>query len=385
VVLLFSFPNLSDDIYRFIWDGKLTLSGINPYQYLPTEVLSMNAAGVDSQLFEQLNSPNYYTIYPPISQAMFYLSAKADSWAGSALILKVFFVVAEIFTFLGVYRLLQHFKVNRNHIGVYFLNPLIVIEGIGNLHFEVIMICFFVWSLVFLIVHRSWVLGAVFWSFSIATKLMPLMFLPVIWWHYGDIKRASKRKERFMFMGLLIFLLLILFSPVLLSFYGDHFASSIDLYFQKFEFNASIYYLLRYLGFQWSGYNLIAYLGPLLGLTALCMILFSSYTLRGLPSFWKSRKTWFMAYFASFFLIYLFSTTTVHPWYLCFPILFPVFIENKTIPIWSFLIMGTYMNYSFIPYSEQLWYVCIEYVTVGTFLLIEIKKASAKNAEALSY
>ena len=35
VMLLFSVPNLSQDFYRFFWDGQLSLNGINPYQFTP--------------------------------------------------------------------------------------------------------------------------------------------------------------------------------------------------------------------------------------------------------------------------------------------------------------------------------------------------------------
>ena len=35
LVFLFSIPNLSQDFYRFIWDGRMLLEGMNPYLYLP--------------------------------------------------------------------------------------------------------------------------------------------------------------------------------------------------------------------------------------------------------------------------------------------------------------------------------------------------------------
>ena len=42
ILLLFSVPNLSDDVYRFIWDGRLMANGINPYSQLPKEVISLS-------------------------------------------------------------------------------------------------------------------------------------------------------------------------------------------------------------------------------------------------------------------------------------------------------------------------------------------------------
>ena len=77
IMLLFSLPNLSDDVYRFIWDGRLTANGINPFSHLPTEIIQMPPVnGITKELFGQLNSPDYYTIYPPVLQGVFWLTAK---------------------------------------------------------------------------------------------------------------------------------------------------------------------------------------------------------------------------------------------------------------------------------------------------------------------
>jgi hypothetical protein len=37
VGLLFSAPYLSDDIYRYVWDGKVQAAGVNPYRYIPAD------------------------------------------------------------------------------------------------------------------------------------------------------------------------------------------------------------------------------------------------------------------------------------------------------------------------------------------------------------
>ena len=73
LVLMFSFPKLSDDIFRFVWDGRLWLAGHNPFDHLPTWYMEQGLAikGLSPTLFEQLNSPEYYTIYPPLAQLTF--------------------------------------------------------------------------------------------------------------------------------------------------------------------------------------------------------------------------------------------------------------------------------------------------------------------------
>ena len=46
IILLFAFPNLSDDIYRFVWDGSLIGLGINPYGSMPSDLINSNVEGL---------------------------------------------------------------------------------------------------------------------------------------------------------------------------------------------------------------------------------------------------------------------------------------------------------------------------------------------------
>ena len=73
LILVFVMPNLSDDIYRFIWDGRLITNGISPFAELPKHYIESNLqfTGIDQSLYDQLNSPGYFTVYPPVPQAVF--------------------------------------------------------------------------------------------------------------------------------------------------------------------------------------------------------------------------------------------------------------------------------------------------------------------------
>lgn len=64
---------------------------------------------------------------------------------------------------------------------------------------------------------------------------------------------------------------MLLFAPLPL---WKNLLQSANLYYQKFEFNASIYYLLRQIGFWWYGYNTIAFLGKALAVLAIAGIFF---------------------------------------------------------------------------------------------------------------
>ena len=360
LAMIFLFPTLSDDIYRFVWDGRLTLSGYNPYSYLPSDMVTQGIPSLHPQIYDSMNSPHYYTIYPPVAQAIFWISALWTDVAQSAIVMKIIFVIAECFTLLGLVKLLQHLNLRPTKAVVYWLNPLIIVEGVGNLHFEIIMLCFLIWAAYYLFVTDRIYLAASMMALSIASKLLPLMLLPYI------LIRCN-RDQAIRFFLALGSLLLLIFVPILLGIQVANFASSIDLYFQKFEFNASVYYILRYCGRVLSGYNLIHYIGPALGLITVALIVRKAYRSRTYELYD------FLEYGLFSFTAYLLLATTVHPWYLTIPVALSVFSQFRYVIVWSGLIMLTYINYSYDPYQENLTIIAIEYLLVLTFLLWEYR------------
>jgi hypothetical protein len=130
---------------------------------------------------------------------------------------------------------------------------------------------------------------------------------------------------------------------------------------------------MRYLGQLWVGYNLIHFIGPLLGLIAVLLILGKAYF-----SLVNSLQQ-FLNYAFFSFCTYLLLATTVHPWYLVIPIMLSVFVRLRFVIIWSFLIMLSYINYSYDPYFENLWIVGIEYGIVFGMLGYEIIGKNNRN------
>ena len=53
-------PDLTDDPFRYIWDGWLQLEGINPYRFVPSDPALETVQSAD--LYEKLNSQEYYSI-----------------------------------------------------------------------------------------------------------------------------------------------------------------------------------------------------------------------------------------------------------------------------------------------------------------------------------
>jgi alpha-1,6-mannosyltransferase len=146
VLFLFSWPALSDDYFRFIWDGRLVVAGFNPFEHLPSYYLTFNEqiSGINAELFQQLNSPQYFSVYPSFCQIVFALSAwlaPQNNW-GMVLIMRLIVLTAEIGNIVILLKLLRYYQKPAKQVLWYALNPLVIVELTGNLHFEAFMLFF---------------------------------------------------------------------------------------------------------------------------------------------------------------------------------------------------------------------------------------------------
>ncbi|MGB5653643.1 MAG: mannosyltransferase, partial [Robiginitalea sp.] len=184
-VLLFALPNLSQDFYRFIWDGNLILEGLNPYLLTPDAWMARGGPAFPevSELYEgmgSLSSANYSN-YPPVKQYFFALCVYlgGQTVLGSVISMRLMIILADLGILYFGRRVLK--KINRapHLIFWYFLNPLVIIELTGNLHFEGVMLFFFILAM-FLMVSGKWFLAVIPYALSIGVKLIPLLFLPLL-------------------------------------------------------------------------------------------------------------------------------------------------------------------------------------------------------------
>ena len=368
IMLLFSLPNLSDDVYRFIWDGRLTANGINPFSHLPTEIIQMPPVnGITKELFGQLNSPDYYTIYPPVLQGVFWLTAKLFPFNvfASVVFMKCIIFLVELGTVFLLIQLLKKISLPIHLSLLYFLNPLVITELTGNVHFEGVMI-FFVLLAFFLLLHNNLTGSAIGLGLGIATKLVPVLFIPLF------VNRLGWKK------GLLFSLVAMITTVVLFAFVFDlattqHLLQSVDLFIRRFEFNASIYYIVRWIGTMVKGYNIIAVAGPLLYSIAAGIILFLSFRNKK-----NSGQSLFVKALFIITIWYLFSTT-VHPWYVCLPVALSVFTPYRYAMIWSFTSILSYAAYQFTPVQETLWLIGVGYIIMIGYALWELKKKQTLN------
>ncbi|HRI58198.1 MAG TPA: hypothetical protein PK228_00665, partial [Saprospiraceae bacterium] len=444
VLLLFSIPNLSDDVYRFLWDGHLTVAGIHPFAHPPVYFIENQIfpPGITPALFAKLNSPGYFTVYPPVCQAVFALAAwlgQESTWAG-VFVMKLFLLGCEVGTIwlLGIrdwglvggsgsrqWQIKETSSSSQSPIPnpqspiptpqylisnpqspiptpqylisnpqspiptpqlIYALNPLILLEITGNCHFEGAMIFFLLaglWAL-----ERNRVKqAALWWALATAAKLLPLMFVPIVWrwlgWRKGLVFNT-------VFAGACM----ILFAPLLSVL--PNILSSLDLYFQKFQFNASVYYLLRELGFWIKGYDIGESLGPVLGLATVVGVLWLNPTPSPSPTGRGDVESTATSSVMSSterstaplpvgeglgvglnhalllaLLLQLSLSATVHPWYATVPFAIGLLTKWRFPLVWTGLVALSYSHYADGHFQENYWLIALEYSILWAFILWE--------------
>lgn len=238
-----------------------------------------------------------------------------------------------------------------------------ILELSGNLHFEAFVILFLV-SGVYEFEKRRNNKSAVALGLAISFKLVPLILL-------ASFFRKLNLKQYIKFIVLACLVAVISLLPFLFSNALKGISTSTTLYFKNFEFNASLYYLVREIGFAVKGYNVIATAGPLMGILAFSgMVIFN--VLASSKMRLAERMLWT-------YMIYFLFATTVHPWYLLPILVLGIFSGYKFPVLWSFMVFFTYWGYSQTGYQEHLGIVGVEYISLMFFIVFEVVQRIKNN------
>ena len=356
VLLLPSTPLLSDDYFRFLWDGELWLAGYHPLDFVPVNAPEAFAK-THADLLNGMNSPQYFTVYPPLSQLVFAAAAWLGGSLGAGIVwLRVLLVLAEAAVLYLLWRMDS--RQDKSAFAAYALLPLVVIELTGNLHFEGYAALGLLVSLWGFRQNLPWLSGFGL-AVGIAVKLIPALAAPALFvaWLRSDYApsgktlnvRAAAQFSAATLLSVLLFLL-----PFFLSADLEGFTQSLDLYFRSFEFNGSLYVLASALGEWYKGWNWISVVGPSLSIVGAVAIL----TLSIFRS-WQRRDLATTLLWC--FGIYLLCATTVHPWYAIYLLV----LAPLTRYVWPY-VFGTTIWLSYLAYSTSavevpLWATLLEY------------------------
>lgn len=346
-------PALSDDMYRYVWDGNLLTAGNNPYLSLPSDAIHTVRQG--SILYENMNSPDYYSVYPPVSQFVFGLGSwlAAGSESAAIFITKVIISLVEVVALFLLATMIQW----RGFI-LYAWNPIIMVETWGQGHSEGIAVGLLVLGL-WALHHRLPIVSLVGVTLAGWVKLYPLLLLPFVLrrtgWRYLPVP---------VFVSVLVWLPFVWPIEELISGLRN-IGQSIRLYSSLFEFNAGIYYSIRWLlddvlrplvTNMWLGHHLGKVMQALF-LVWCCWL------------FWIDRSAkrplheiaiWM---FGGFVLL----SAIIHPWY--FVLIIAMIALAQSVP-WSLLWLAIMSQASYLFYSHDLKFEMVLFVWIGWLVIV---------------
>jgi hypothetical protein len=180
LAVLLAPPYLSDDINRYVWDGRVEAAGINPYRFVPSD--PHLAALRDRTIFPNINRSDYApTIYPPIAEYIFFLGTRLS---GSLTAMKATLLAFELLAVLLLLRLLDDWRLPRERILIYAWHPLTLWEFAGSGHVDAAVVTFLVLALWARRRRAAWLTGSALAAAALV-KFFPAVLFPALYRRWG--------------------------------------------------------------------------------------------------------------------------------------------------------------------------------------------------------
>lgn len=226
-------PIWDDDLYRYLWDGRVGIHGINPYLYAPDapEMESMQNDHYDMVSFKSIR-----TIYPPLFQFLFQLS----QWiAPSSLFflksLALLFDLALIVVLLSILRKLGYPPA---WILIYAWNPLPIKEFANSGHMDSLVLFLLFLSLK-LVLDGRMVLAHLTLGLSVLAKLFSGIALPFL------LLVSFRKSHRAFFPSLAVFAGVLILGYIPFAEAGPRMFEGLSIYSRYWNFNAGPFWLIE--------------------------------------------------------------------------------------------------------------------------------------------
>ncbi len=175
LITIFSSPTLSDDIYRYSWDGKVQNAGLSPYEFKDdADELSFLR---DSIEYKNLGNRGTYSIYQPAAQMFFLLASKFGT--NSVPVIKLLLSIFDIGSIIVLIMILKELDINRARVLIYAWSPLVVFEISHSGHIDGLVVFLMLLALLARFRNRNVITGVLL-GLAVAIKLFPLLFVPAL-------------------------------------------------------------------------------------------------------------------------------------------------------------------------------------------------------------
>jgi len=323
VALLLAPLALSDDLYRYIWDGRVQRAGINPYLYPPSspELTPLR----DGHIYPRINRPESPTIYPPGAQMLFALIATL--FPDSITAMKSIMILFDLGSIILIIALLKKRGIDPDRVLLYAWSPLVLFELAGSGHLEAAMLPFVLLALLAGVEGRSGLAGAALGTATLI-KFYPVALFPALY----------RRGDR-VFPLVLAATILAGYLPYLIGTGGNVLGFLPGYFAVEEDFNVGLRDVLVFL------------LGPFTASARPAAILIVTALLGGvaltLARRWNDGDVLWRGYLmVSAYLLLL--PTSFHPWYLIWILPFLCLF-----PTWGWLYLSGAIALSYVKYLQD--------------------------------
>lgn len=367
MILLPSVLIHENDIYRYVWDGKVSISGVNPYKYAPIAAESRRAYGKDGRdsqvltflkeenrvYFERIGHKDVPTIYPPVAQAIFAFS----SFIGrdSIVFMKFIFILFDILIIFVIYRLLLRFEINPNRVIIYAWSPLVLKEFANSGHCDSIAIALLAVALFFFF-SRKEKTSYIYLALAGLSKFFPLVVIPFF---------VKKTKLKSFFLVPLI----LVAAYVPFFFLGGIGAvnafKGLLIYAKIWAIDGAIFESLYLtLGFFLSGWSLDYFVlsKVIVGGAYLCILIYLFLKESNTDVDYLNKIFWALAW------MFLLSPTG-NPWYFCWLIPFLCFFPYRSFLLLSWMIIFNYLSFTTDVGNIEIANITFNWITLTQYTI----------------
>jgi hypothetical protein len=163
-------PTLSEDLYRYRWDGRVQRAGENPYSVPPN---APHLAWLHEPGEARMSCPDIPAVYPPLSELIFRATCTI---LPSPVAFKIPIFAADILTMLLLAFWFRAGDAANFRLAVYAWNPLVIVEFSGSGHYDALVLAAIVAA--FVIIRRRPALSTMLLAAATLLKAFPLLFFP---------------------------------------------------------------------------------------------------------------------------------------------------------------------------------------------------------------
>ncbi len=338
-LLLASPPSLSDDLYRYIWEGWLVLHGGNPYLQAPAELGLVPELPVR----ELVNHPGVTSIYPPLALWLFAVLAALSP---TALLFKAAMALCDAGVAAALAMALRARGRSTANAWLYAVLPLAAVESAGSGHMEFLALL----GMALALAHWSEGRSGLGWAgLGGLVKFLPFVMLP-----------SLRHRQPWL---LLLVLALGVASAWPFVAAGPAMLRGLLTYGQHWSFNAGGFALLS---------GLLAPLGIVAREARLIAVGIGALVVLG--SWWKLRDPARVALWVGGAFVLL--SPTVHPWYLVW-VWVPALLCG--VRSWTVLVLLAPLSYAALTtydpltraWQEPAWPAFAQYLPLAAAALAE--------------